>query len=172
MTMGSDRLAARAEIARISRFGHSKGTIGPVDVNTSVHNQPIPHEYIIIRPNISINISITIIKSINGNVKRQMTSHYLRFSVLLSISLLAAIYFFPTASANQAPEKILGKPVGEIAQIAILPEHLKPAGKPHKGGRRLIFIGDVHGSYNELVSLLEKVKYKSTTGSTCFAYIY
>jgi hypothetical protein len=55
------------------------------------------------------------------------------------------------------------KNVQELLQLAELPETLKP--EP-TAGRRLIFIGDVHGAYDELVSLLDKAKFNKFTGTT------
>jgi hypothetical protein len=70
------------------------------------------------------------------------------------------------AWAKQPSEKAVNyaKYVKEITQIALLPENFKPSKANSHGTRRLIFIGDVHGAHNELVALLEKVKYKSDTG--------
>jgi len=53
------------------------------------------------------------------------------------------------------------KNVQEMFQLVELPETLKP--EP-KAGRRLIFIGDVHGAYDELVSLLDKTQFDKSTG--------
>jgi hypothetical protein len=100
----------------------------------------------------------------------EISSNYVRLLGLLSAGLLAAVYFFAFGFANQFPEALRkgGNPLAEINQVAILPERFIPKKKPQEGGRRLIFIGDVHGAYDELVSLLEKVKYDSTTGiSVC-----
>lgn len=51
-----------------------------------------------------------------------------------------------------------------IAQVATLPDHFKLSETSKRAGRRLIFIGDVHGAYDELVALLEKVEYNSAKG--------
>lgn len=68
--------------------------------------------------------------------------------------------------AKQSPELAVNKAkyVKEITHIAILPENFKPSKVPSQQGRRLIFIGDVHGAYDELVELLAKAKYTSMTG--------
>lgn len=97
----------------------------------------------------------------------EISSYYMRFLGLLSISLLAAFYFFTSGLANQSPELLRkgGKPLDQIDLVAILPERFKPSKNHHNRDRRLIFIGDVHGAYDELVSLLEKVKYNSKTGT-------
>jgi len=89
----------------------------------------------------------------------------------LGITLLAAFYFSPFTSATQSQEILRkgGKHIGEINQVAHLPEVYKPSKHPHKRDRRLIFIGDVHGAYDELVSLLEKLNYDSKMGITRIA---
>lgn len=51
-----------------------------------------------------------------------------------------------------------------IVQVAVLPEKFRPSVMNKDDHRRLIFIGDVHGAYSELVSLLEQVNYNSSTG--------
>lgn len=57
-----------------------------------------------------------------------------------------------------------GKHPKRIAQVATLPDHFKLSETSKHAGRRLIFIGDVHGAYDELVALLEKVEYNTTKG--------
>jgi hypothetical protein len=89
---------------------------------------------------------------------------YLHYLVLL----LTSVCFLPWTiiSAKQpSPEAIEhAKYIQGIVKVAFLPEDLKPSKTPENGVRRLLFIGDVHGAYNELVSLLEVVKYKSSRG--------
>jgi hypothetical protein len=53
------------------------------------------------------------------------------------------------------------KNVQEITLLAELPAKLKP--EP-TDGRRLIFIGDVHGAHDELVRLLDKVGFNKSQG--------
>jgi hypothetical protein len=54
----------------------------------------------------------------------------------------------------------------ELVHLMELPSHLKPTNHRGHHGRRLIFIGDVHGAYDELVELLAKVRYRSSTGNS------
>lgn len=90
---------------------------------------------------------------------------YLHHFVLL-LSICTGIHLLPTCAAKQPSREAVNnaKHLTGITQVSILPENLKPSKAPKHGGRRLIFIGDVHGAYDELVSLLEKIKYKSSTG--------
>jgi hypothetical protein len=57
-----------------------------------------------------------------------------------------------------------GKHPKRIAQVATLPDDFKLSETSKHAGRRLIFIGDVHGAYDELVALLEKIGYNSAKG--------
>jgi hypothetical protein len=80
--------------------------------------------------------------------------------------IYVGIHLLPTCTALQPSREAVNnaKHLTGIVQVAVLPDNLKPSKAPKHGGRRLIFIGDVHGAYDELVSLLEKVKYKSSSG--------
>jgi predicted phosphodiesterase len=86
--------------------------------------------------------------------------------LVFALFLLVVSFSENFAWAKQPSEEAVtnAKYVKEITQIALLPENFKPSKAHSHGTRRLIFIGDVHGAYNELVALLEKVKYKSDTG--------
>src|SRR5579859_551619 len=87
---------------------------------------------------------------------------YIFILFLSLLSLLDAIF----VSAKQPSEEAVNnaKYVNGIAQLAVLPDRFRPSKTNGGGDRRLIFIGDVHGAYNELVSLLSKVKFNSKTG--------
>jgi Calcineurin-like phosphoesterase len=93
-------------------------------------------------------------------------SMYFRYLVVLLISLYGQFHLLQLISAKQTPEKAVEntKHFSEIIQVAILPENLKPSKIYEQGGRRLIFIGDVHGTYNELELLLKKMNYTSSKG--------
>ena len=90
-------------------------------------------------------------------------SIYLRYLLVLFISLSQ---LFGSCVAKQPAEEAVNNPkyLSGIIQVAVLPENFKPSKSHEHGQRRLIFIGDIHGAYEELVSLLEKVEYKSSTG--------
>ena len=92
---------------------------------------------------------------------------YLHHFILLFIYI--GIHLLPTCAALQPSQEAVNnaKHLTGIVQVAVLPDNLKPSKAPKHGGRRLIFIGDVHGAYDELGSLLEKVKYKSSLGIPC-----
>ena len=88
------------------------------------------------------------------------------FFILVLVSLL---YFgsrlVPGSGAKPVSTSFRhGKHPKRIVQVATLPDHFKLSETSKHAGRRLIFIGDVHGAYDELVALLEKVKYNSVKG--------
>jgi hypothetical protein len=89
-------------------------------------------------------------------------------SILILSSFFALLHLLQLCSGKQPFEESVNdaKYLTGIAQVAVLPKHFRPDKKITHGGRRLIFIGDVHGAYNELVSLLEKVKYHSSNGTS------
>ena len=82
--------------------------------------------------------------------------------IFLLLWTLPHLLYFCTAKPSE--NHLNSRFVKGIAQVAVLPSHLKPSEEKAQGRRRLIFIGDVHGAYNELVSLLEKVNYHSKNG--------
>ena len=90
-------------------------------------------------------------------------SMYIRYLIVLLFLLYAVL---PSTSiehpTEEAPKNV--KYLNGIIQVAILPEDFKPSKIHDHDGRRLIFVGDVHGAYNELVALLEKVNYRSSKG--------
>ena len=90
---------------------------------------------------------------------------YVRYLIILLFSLSC---FLLSNSAKQPPVEGVNKAkcLNGIIQVANLPENFKPSKLHDHEGRRLIFIGDVHGTYNELVALLEKVNYRSSKGTT------
>lgn len=94
-------------------------------------------------------------------------SMYIRYLIILLFSLygvlLSSSVKHPT---EEAPKNV--KHLNGIIQVAILPEDFKPSKVHDHEGRRLIFVGDVHGAYNELVTLLEKVNYQSSKGIPLF----
>lgn len=94
-------------------------------------------------------------------------SVFLRFLVVLLFSLYGGIHLLQLTLAKTHSEEAANnaKYISGIIQVAALPENLKPSKTRQHGERRLIFIGDVHGAYDELVRLLEKVEYKSSTGN-------
>lgn len=95
--------------------------------------------------------------------------------LVFALFLLVVSFSQNLVRAKQPSEEAVNnaKYVKEITQIALLPKNFKPSKAHSHGTRRLIFIGDVHGAYNELVALLEQVKYKSDTGiklcDVCFS---
>jgi len=95
---------------------------------------------------------------------------YLRYLVVILLSLYGEIHMLQLSLAQQPSEEAANnaKYVSGLTQVSVLPENFRPSKARNRGERRLIFIGDVHGAYDELVHLLEKAKYKSSTGITRF----
>jgi hypothetical protein len=91
---------------------------------------------------------------------------FLRYLFIVLFSTYGVIYLLQFSVAKPPPKEVVNnaKYVTGIVHMAFLPEQLKPSKSHDRRNRRLIFIGDVHGAYDELVSLLDKVKYKASTG--------
>jgi len=124
------------------------------EVNDS---QPTHHEGIIVHNSHPSSI----------NAQDDMTVFpYFRYLLIILFSTYGVIYLLRFSLARPPPKEAVNnaKYIKGITQMAFLPEELKPSRAHDHGKRRLIFIGDVHGAYDELVSLLDKVKYKSSTG--------
>src|SRR5271167_4925428 len=87
------------------------------------------------------------------------------YSVVILLSLYCGIHMLQLGLAIPSEEADNNaKYVSGITQVSVLPENFRPLKTHNHGKRRLIFIGDVHGAYDELVHLLEKVNHKSSTG--------
>jgi hypothetical protein len=86
----------------------------------------------------------------------------LRYLVVVLLSLYGGIHMLQPSLAKPFEEADNNaKYVSGITQISALPENFRPPKTHNHGERRLIFIGDVHGAYDELVvHFLENVKYK------------
>lgn len=86
--------------------------------------------------------------------------------VVIVLSLYCGIHMLQLSLAKLSEDQAHNNPkhVNGITQVSVLPENFRPSKTQNHGKRRLLFIGDVHGTYDELVHLLEKVKYKSSTG--------
>jgi hypothetical protein len=91
---------------------------------------------------------------------------FFRYLLIVLLSTYGLIYLLQFGVAKPPPKDVVNnaKYVRGIVQMAFLPEELRPSKAHNHRNRRLIFIGDVHGAYDELVSLLDKVKYEATTG--------
>ena len=68
----------------------------------------------------------------------------------------------PEDSVDSVDSSMLSR---SVCHSATLDESLLPS---HSNGRRLIFIGDVHGCIDELRRLLDKTKYDSKTDHVVF----
>lgn len=98
-----------------------------------------------------------------------MTTFPLFRSLLIVLfSTYGVTYLLRFGLAGPPPKEAVNnaKYIKGITHMAFLPQELKPSKAHDRGKRRLIFIGDVHGAYDELISLLDKVKYKSATGKS------
>jgi hypothetical protein len=101
---------------------------------------------------------------VKQNVQMDATmSMYVRYLIILFFSLCGVLL---STSVKHPPEEAVNntKYMHGVIQVAILPENLKPSKAHDHEGRRLIFIGDVHGTYNELDALLEKINYRPSKG--------
>jgi len=132
-----------------------------------IHNSPrgqvndIPILSHRLRPKTSAVLTQT-----NATASPQMSST-MRFFILLFLICLGIPFFRSISAKPHSSEAVNNaKYLHGIVTVAALPETFRPSSnkKHHNHGKRLIFIGDVHGCFDELVALLEKVKYKLDTG--------
>ena len=92
-------------------------------------------------------------------------ARYVLYFLALFLSVYVGSRLVPGSTAKPVSTTLRhGKHTKRIAQVATLPDNFKLSETSKHAGRRLIFIGDVHGAYDELVALLEKVDYSSAKG--------
>ena len=92
-------------------------------------------------------------------------TRYIFFVLVLFSLIFFSSRLVTLSGANPVSTSLRhGKHPKRISQVATLPDHYKLGETSKHAGRRLIFIGDVHGAYDELVALLGKVKYNSKKG--------
>lgn len=93
-------------------------------------------------------------------------ARYIFSFLVLFLSIYFGCRLLPSSAAEHVGSSAVrhGKHPKRIAQIATLPDHFKLSETSKRSGRRLIFIGDVHGAYDELVALLEEIEYNSKKG--------
>jgi len=84
-----------------------------------------------------------------------------------SYRLLSLIVLLLYAAIHSCNPVFAASTSHNIIRLLELPQDLRPHHcDQHGNTRRVIFIGDVHGAYDELVSLLVKVNYRSSTGAS------
>ena len=93
-------------------------------------------------------------------------ARYILYFLVLFLSVYFGSRLVPSSAAEHVGSSQVrhGKHPKRIVQIATLPDHFKLSETSKRSGRRLIFIGDVHGAYDELVALLEEIEYNSKKG--------